>query len=226
VDRFRAGSLDNFDGFRSRAARWAQDYSNDLKVAEPHVPDVLNDRAQDNSRALCAIADNAGGKWAQDIRKAIVDLASQQDDDPMSSGVRLLKDIAGIIASANDKQIPSAKLCNCLRIIEEAPWGEWRAGQPITTRGVAKLLKPFGVKPRRNNAGSYYLFDDFSDPIMRYVDIAATETATSATTELSATEKTNEINEPLQNGSSGTCGGVAENNIYGQPHGEMKDFDL
>ena len=32
--------------------------------------------------------------------------------------------------------------------MEEPPWGEWSKGKPITSRGVARLLKPYGIQSR------------------------------------------------------------------------------
>ena len=42
-------------------ARWYEDNQIGLRSCDPVVPEALNDRAQDNVRALCAIADVVGG---------------------------------------------------------------------------------------------------------------------------------------------------------------------
>ncbi len=35
---------------------------------DPQLPDELNNRAQDNARSLCAVADAAGGVWPQPLK--------------------------------------------------------------------------------------------------------------------------------------------------------------
>ena len=148
-----------------------------LKEIDPLIPDVLNDRAQDNARAICAIADVAGGDWPKIIRNALVGLASQIDDEPQSAGVMLLHDIAEVLETRTDDKLGSQSLCSALCYLEDAAWSEWRRGSPITPRGIAKLLKPFGE--------DFTVNKDFTDALNRYL---------SDTPDLSITEKCNEIN--------------------------------
>ena len=44
-----------------KAARWARDHINELRDADPELPEVLDDRARDNWDPLLAIADLVGG---------------------------------------------------------------------------------------------------------------------------------------------------------------------
>ena len=43
--------------------------------------------------------------------------------------------------------MPSAELVAHLATLEDRPWPEWSRGKPITARGVAKLMRGFGIKP-------------------------------------------------------------------------------
>lgn len=196
VERFRADRVSDFLPLRRKAARWSADSLSRLSDMDPEVPAGLNDRAQDNARAICAIADTAGGKWPATIRDALVGIAEQADDEPQSAGVLLLRDIAEIFEKRASLRIGSTELCDALCELEESPWGDWRRGSPITTRGIAKLLKPFGVKPMRDREHRYYGRADFADAFERYLSDSLKISATSGTSVTafpSVTEKRSEI---------------------------------
>jgi putative DNA primase/helicase len=212
VERFRADRVNAFLPLRRKAARWAADNAITLRHAEPDVPSALNDRAQDNARHICAIADAAGGHWPETIRAALIGSAGQADDEPQSAGVLLLRDVAEVFTTRRGDRIGSTDLCEALCALEESPWGEWRGGRPISTRGIAKLLKPFGVKPAQDRAGSFYRPTNFADAFDRYLSDTPQNTATSAT---SATPSLSAIKKPNENNGSGTCGGCGSSESGG-----------
>jgi hypothetical protein len=41
--------------------------------------------------------------------------------------------------------------------MEDRPWPEWRHGKPMTAASLARLLKPFGVRPRKLRLGGHAL---------------------------------------------------------------------
>jgi len=217
VERFRADKLSEFLPLRRRAQRWADDNLMHLHDMDPSVPAALNDRAQDNARAICAIADIAGGEWPKIVRDALVGLAAQGDDEPQSSGVLLLKDIAEILEARTSARIGSQELCEALCALEDASWAEWWSGRPITSRRISTLLKPYGVKPRRDRIGSCYWASDFEDAVNRYVSGGAPEPATSATSATvpqTATEKSNKVSGRGTCGGCGSSAGVADGNCH------------
>lgn len=208
VERFRADRVNEFLPLRRKAARWAADNLLRLSDLDPVVPSELNDRAQDNARALCAIADLVGGKWPGLIRASLIGLAAQPDDEPQSAGVLLLRDVSEIFQAKRGERMGSTDLVEALCAIEESPWAEWRGGKPISTRGVAKLLKAYGVSPAQDRMGSFYRYPDFKDAFCRYLSNTPQNTATSAasaTTLEKCHEKTNEINRYGTCGDDGTC---------------------
>lgn len=217
VERFRADRLNEFLPLRRMAARWAADNSLRLAGLDPIVPSELNDRAQDNARAICAITDLAGGEWPQLVRASLVGLASPPDDEPQSAGVLLLRDAAEVFQARRGERFGSSEVVDALCALEESPWAEWRGGRPITTRGIAKLLKPFGVSPAQDRLGSYYRPADFIDAFSRYLSDTPQNTATSAT---SATAnrtshgKVNEINGYGTCGASGTYSDGSEEKCH------------
>lgn len=217
VERFRGDRLNEFLPLRRKAARWAEDNLVRLHAIDPVVPGELNDRAQDNARAICAIADVAGGEWPTTIRAALLGSAGEADDEPQSAGVLLLRDIAEIFKSRSSSRIGSTQLCEALCAIEESPWGDWRRGLSITTRGVVKLLKPFGVRPSQDRFGSFYRLVDFADAFNRYLATPPEEIATSAPSAMpdpGAIENIKEIKARGTCGGSGTCseGGTNRDN--------------
>jgi putative DNA primase/helicase len=136
---------------RSKAARWAADNLDALKAADPQVPVELNDRAQDNWRPLIAIADCAGGFWSSLAREAALELADLTTVDADGSArVLLLQDIRGIFKAAGEEveRIASEEVVRSLVEMEERPWPEWGKGKkPLSKRGLARLLRPFGIVP-------------------------------------------------------------------------------
>ena len=75
VERFRADRVDDLLHLRRKGARWAEDNILRLRGMDPAIPSELNDRAQDNARPICAVADAVGGVWPEKIRGALAGLA-------------------------------------------------------------------------------------------------------------------------------------------------------
>ena len=148
VERLRVDQLDLGD-LRRKIARWASDRFEELRNADPEMPDGLSDRAEDNWRPLLAIADLVGGEWPSRARKAAKVLSGRNpgSDDAGSARTMLLQDLQGLFKMA--EWLASEGIVEALVQMEDRPWPEWKRGQPITQRGVAKLLEPFDVRPKQ-----------------------------------------------------------------------------
>ncbi len=210
-ERFRSKLALSFYPVKQRAARWALDHHAALFDADPVLPDSLNDRAQDNARAIVAIADEAGGHWPKLVRDALVGIASVLDvDDPSDDGAALLKDIVAIMDQSDARSMSSTDLALKLSHLVDAPWSEFNRGHPISPRAVAILLKPYRIQPRRDRYGSVYHRRDFDDAVHRYLSASienSTTSASSATGNASVIKKSNENKGLLH---CGSCGGVLE----------------
>lgn len=173
LPRLRRAGID-FGQLRSRVVRWAADHVGVLGASEPEIPDALNDRAADNWRPLLAIADAAGGAWPEKARAAALGLSGNDDTVTVDDGaaVRLLADIRSVFSGLDSDRIATDELIQKLTAIDdpEAPWADWnsRAGwmeKQIKPRQIAKLLKPYGIKPGTvrppggKTAKGYYLKD-------------------------------------------------------------------
>ena len=150
VDRMRApGARAHLAELAAKLARWAADEGPELGT-DPPMPPELNDREQDISVPLFAIADQAGGAWPKKGRDALAALFGRRNVEAgtMETGAMLLADIREAFAESGAPQIPSAELAGWLGRLEERPWPEWRHGKPMTAPQLARALAPFGVRPR------------------------------------------------------------------------------
>ena len=122
VERLRLDRIgEDTNALRRRCLRWAQDYLPQLNECDPAVPEILNDRAADNWRPLCAIAEVAGGEWPQHVQKAIAALAGTGWIDE-AIGALLLEDIRQIFLEEKTEKLVSDDLVKALHTLEERPW--------------------------------------------------------------------------------------------------------
>jgi Protein of unknown function (DUF3631) len=134
-----------FPAARTEISKWAATCSFDLN---PEMPSQLRNRAADNWRVLFSIADNLGHGEA--ARAAAVALnADRMDEDP---GVVLLTDIRTVFEAADIDHISSAALVEAL-IALDSLWDDWRGPhddrppRKLTQSELARLLRPFGIRP-------------------------------------------------------------------------------
>ena len=158
----------------SKITRWRDDNFMALCNADPETPAGMNDRAADNWRPLLAIADLIGGACPETARLAAKALAeSEQDEDNASIGVTLLADIKDIFEARKASRISTEDLLCDLHAMEERAWPEWNRGKAITSRQIARHLKPFGVTPRTLRMGyktqKGYELEQFKDAFERYL---------------------------------------------------------
>ena len=152
LHRLRHDRIDEFVVLCRQAARWATDNIDALRAADPDLPDVLHDRAQDNWRPLIAIADRLGGDWPKKARKAAVALCGGSEDDEESGGVLLLRHCREIFESVSHSWLQPTDLVHHLCANPEWPWSTWRNGTP---RGVFKILARFGIRSSKSGHRAY-----------------------------------------------------------------------
>jgi hypothetical protein len=151
VEPFRFDQTKHFDQYTSKAARWAADNSDHLRAIDPAMPVGVLNRMADNWRPLLAIAEIAGGDWPERARRALGAIRATPEDD--SSRVHLLSDIRATFVDRAADRLASGELVEALVAIEGRPWAEWKAGRPLSTNGLARLLKPLQIKPRVARVG-------------------------------------------------------------------------
>lgn len=172
IERFRLDRLGaELEPLKQQAARWAKDHVDELRDADPGVPGELHDRAADNWRPLLAIADVAGGPWPERARRAAVTLSDDTEAED-AAGVQLLADLRELFDERRTDRLASADIVEALGQREDRPWCEWSKGRPITARQVAKLLRPFGIRPKQYRDGEKtrgYRLEDCEDAFSRYI---------------------------------------------------------
>jgi hypothetical protein len=169
---------------RDELAGWAtRATSEGLADRRPEMPDGIADRAADVWESLLTVADAAGGDWPGRARVAAVALvAHSRDDGGGSLGVRLLTDLKAVWEGMGDMH--TARILELLNALEESPWGDLK-GKPLDSRGLARFLRNYGVKPAdvRANFGDVeivrkgYRRADLHDPWRRYLAAAPSEDA-------------------------------------------------
>ncbi len=173
VCRLRHADRELFTGIAEKLARFALDYSQQVRLARPALPDALSDRDQDNWDGLLAIASCAGDAWLARATAAALKL-SGAGEKTVSTGNELLADIQHVFESKRIDKISFAELIQALCGDEEAGWATYNRGKPITPRQVSKRLKEYGIssKPIRfGYDGVQKGFDvvQFADAFARYL---------------------------------------------------------
>jgi hypothetical protein len=120
----------------------------------------------------------AGGEWPDKARGALVKLCCLKED--ASTGVTLLADIRDIFGSTGEDKMTTKDLLDRLTAIEaDRPYAFWwedalkhdRLKSAATK--LAKLLKPYGVTPRKIRVGNEtirgYYRADFVQAWKRYL---------------------------------------------------------
>jgi hypothetical protein len=169
---------------RESLSGWARQHLHELQHAQPVMP--LEDRAADTWEPLIAIADLAGGDWPARARDAaqLMTVAEAQQEEDTAAGVRLLGDLREVFG--NEDVLYTTTILDRLHTLEDAPWADWY-GRPLSTRDLAKLLRPYQVRSksvRAHGTGASlkgYARADLHDAWQRYV--APTPQATHPTQE-------------------------------------------
>jgi len=173
VSRLRHADRDLFSIIAEKLSRFALDYSQQVRLARPVLPNELSDRDQDNWDGLLAIAGCAGDEWLSRATKAALKL-SGAGEKTVSTGNELLADIQHVFERKRVDKINFADLIQALCDDEEAGWATYNRGKPITPRQVSKRLKEYGIssKPTRfgyDGVQKGFDADQFSDAFERYL---------------------------------------------------------
>lgn len=155
-----------------RLAAWAGRIAVQAADYVPEMPIGLSDRPADVWEPLLTIADLAGGEWPDRSRKAAVKLNAERATADPSWGVRLLADLRAVWP-AEAEHMASATLLLKLNALDEAPWGDLH-GKPLDARGLARRLRPYGIRPRDVRLGGDakakgYSATDLHDAWVRYL---------------------------------------------------------
>ena len=148
-DLFPAELADVLEQLRGRLEDWAAENVEQLgawrrreRIGE------LDDRLQEAWDPLLAIAHHAGGGWPARARAAAIALATGAVDASDEAHGHVLLVALRAIFDADGAALASKTICEKLNDDEELPFGGYGDGTGIAPRGLAKLLRPYGIKPR------------------------------------------------------------------------------
>lgn len=172
VSRLRHADRVEFGVLASKLARFAEDYSQQVKHARPLLPDELSDREQDNWEPLLAIAECAGDEWLKRATDAALKL-SNSGESSASPGNELLTDIRQIFGDKALLKISTANLIVELNSDDEKSWATHNNGKPLSIRQLSKLLGAYGIKSKTVRHGPStpkgYDLEQFADAFARYL---------------------------------------------------------
>ncbi len=177
VEKFRLDRMWQFEDLKRQCLRWAIDHESAIQSADPSLPEFLDDRAADNWRTLCAIAEVAGEDYLERVHAAIRLLNKEGGEEEESASVMLLRDLKNAFDTCSSGRMPSSNFLCILHEMEDRPWTEWgRQRKPISMPQVARLLKLFGIRPKilRDNGDVLrgYMIEDCQDAFSRYLSPA------------------------------------------------------
>jgi hypothetical protein len=172
VERLRYRfAVDEAAPLRADLEAWEGGAVEELRDAIPELPDELGDRQADAWEPLFAIADLAGDDWGAHARVAAVELSATADGDEVGRGTQLLAAIRGALDGR--EVITTAELLEAINADDELPFGSWREGKGLDARALARLLKPYGSRPRTVRIGQEtakgYHATDLADLFARYL---------------------------------------------------------
>jgi putative DNA primase/helicase len=176
-----------FDGveLRRKCVRWAADNREALSKLDVEMPKGLEDREEDISEPLIAVAERCGADWPKLARDCILGLCHKAPTEDRDARDQFLTDVQSAFrAQPRPDRISSAALVDYLNGLDERPWGGWNDGRGINHRQVAAKLKPYGVQPRSlKSEGKVvrgYRSEDFEQVFARYLPPGAVTFATDA----------------------------------------------
>jgi hypothetical protein len=171
IDHFRHLDDAGFARMRSQLARWAQDCGAALGLTQPTQPEGFINRTASNWELMFAIADSLGeeaGARAHRIARHIVGAV-----DMASAGVRLLQDIKTMFDRSTLDYLTTKTIIERLTADPEKPWADWWRGRPINDKGLADLLREYGIISRtvgpKGSRSKGYRKADFRDAWERYL---------------------------------------------------------
>jgi hypothetical protein len=140
---------------RRKLARVAQDLADQVRTANPIIPNGLNDRAEDAWLPLLAIAEVVGGNWPTLVRTAALSLTSDTDDqEPFV--IQLMAALKAVYEDAGmtdpDDFLPTAHLIAELNKDEEAPWTD--LPRKLTVQALRSIVIRFGVKSEQRQVNN------------------------------------------------------------------------
>ena len=206
--KWREANAAKITKIRLGLKRWMDDNAGAILAQIPKLqfPKELHDRARDGFESLLAIADCTGKDWPDRARKAAVATTTHTMALGVPVGERIITDVHRVFLDAKlADRISGATVVSELAKIDDSPWAEYgKSSAPITTNGLARLLRPYDVRPVKYRSSHAqqglcrgYTLADLEPVFERYstaADCGGCAAESSGCETSTATEKPNENN--------------------------------
>lgn len=162
---------------REELNQWTIDNWERIRDVYDHLePFVLdNDRLAELLLPLQAVLTVADPDLLPELLAYALHIDSAEGDR-MSHGVRLLMSLREIFAEKGLDFVQTATLLTDLCNRADEPWGRWSRGDAMTDEQLAKMLRPYGIRPEKqqrkingkNHTARGYGRERFADAWARY----------------------------------------------------------
>ncbi|MGO9289747.1 MAG: DUF3631 domain-containing protein [Polyangia bacterium] len=171
VVRWRHVVVDVDCGRRREARRCGKS----RQVGSSCVATTLSGRRSRSARLRARLRPGSASRW-QSNRPAHQATVSYSE-----SATLLLRDLERLFRHRRADRIESQEIVNSLVAVEDGRWVDYKRGRPLTTQGLAKMLRLFRVKPdkwvvteaKERIWKRGYLLSDLRDTFARYVPAPA-----------------------------------------------------
>lgn len=169
---YRRDVAETVEALRDDLEVWAAEHLEELADYRPEPILEIPDRTDETWRLLLAVAALAGGDWPGWARAAAIALAKANVADDAGHGHVLLVAMRKVFDSEGSP-LASKTICAALNGDETLPFAEYgKRGDGITPNALARLLRPYGIKPHTVRLGAEtakgYRRDQFADAWERY----------------------------------------------------------
>ena len=138
---------------RDALSVWIGSIAETIGDAEPEMPPGVANRSREIWEPLLAIADAAGDHWPRTARQACAYFVREAEQQPVTTGVRLLSDLRTIFSSRDTDRLSTVDILTDLIDMDEAPWGDINGGRPLDARRLAREMVLYQVAPIAFRAG-------------------------------------------------------------------------
>jgi hypothetical protein len=146
----------------------------------------LNDREAELWLPLFIVCAVAAPDRLEELKGIALRISgAKQADEPAEFGVLLLGNIREVFdrnqGTPQSDRVSTADLLGFLNANDESPWPRWSRGLGLDARGLARLLKPFGISPHNlrlddNTVVKGYERADFEEAWATYLPPALSAT--------------------------------------------------
>ena len=155
---------------RTSIENWSNALDPTVLLRVPVVPDGVGNRMRDNCLPLLQIAQLAGLSWIEKCNDAIEELEIKRKAEAAALTVNdLLLDLREVLRTFSGPEIGSSALLELLQSLSEGDWHVANNGRTITSKWLAKQLRPYSITPYRRRTGNVYMLADFEDAFNRYL---------------------------------------------------------